>query len=289
MVNRIFAKTVILALVAVSGCQTQQASNPIAFSRLTGDYWQIWTMQPDGSNMKQVTTSSSDKRYPVWPNNDGELLFRTNNNYVFKVNIDTGEESRILETLGLVGGAVPSPTGPELLLVRYRSQLKDSANLWVSKSIGENPKILTREAGLQYDPDWSPDGSRIAYICGHGYRTDELYVVDSDGKNKRRLTKNEAIEVLPAWSPDGRTIVYVSDVTGDYEISLMDANGGHRKRLTDTVGIDTRPCWSPNGKKIMFVSNRQGPLQLWVMNNDGSNSRKLTTGAPSMDPAWRRK
>ena len=244
-------------------------------------------MRPDGSEAKQITASASDKRYPTWTKDGRELLFRTNNNHTFSVDLATGEEKRVLSPLGLSSGAVPSPAGSKLVLARFRNQVKDSANLWLTTLEGKKSRILTRDAGMQYDPAWSPDGRQIAYISGHGYRTDELYVIDSDGKNKRRLTNNKAIELLPAYSPDGKTIAYVSDVTGNYEIWLMDANGSNRRQLTDSEGIDTRPCWSPDGSKIMFVSNRKGELQLWIMNYDGTNPRQVTTESPSMDPAWR--
>ena len=289
MANKVFNLIALFALVVVSGCQVQQpVDGTIAFSRLTGDYWQIWTMQPDGKAAKQITTSPADKRYPAWGKDGQGLLFRTNNNQVFSVSLDAGEENRILATLGLIGRVVPSPDSSKLLLVRLKTQLRDSSALWLTTLEGKDSRILTRDAGLQYDPAWSPDGKRIAYISSHGYRTAELYTIASDGRNKLRLTDNKAIELLPAFAPDGKTIAYVSDVTGDYEIWLMDSNGGNRRQLTDNKGIDTRPYWSPDGNKIMFVSNRSGVLQLWIMNSDGSNPQELTAGAPSMDPTWRR-
>lgn len=290
MARKVFTLTALLALTILAGCQTAQpVSNSIAFSRLTGDYWQIWTMQPDGSKAKQITTSPSDKRYPVWADDGQELLFRNNNSEVFSVSFDNGKENLILTSLGLSGGVVPSPDGDKLALVRFRTQLKDSANLWLTTLEGKDSRILTRGAGVQYDPAWSPDGKKITYICGHGYQTHELYIMDSDGKNRRRLTDNKALEVLPTFSPDGKSIAYASDITGDFEIWLMDPDASNPKQITDSKGIDTRPFWSPDGSKIMFASNRSGGLQLWIMNSDGSNARQLTTEAPSMDPAWKRK
>lgn len=287
MNNKILISITIVTLVVVSGCQ--QAGNSVAFTRLTGDHWQIWTARPDGSNTKQITASAMDKRYPVWPKNDRELFFRTNNNQTFCVDLDSGCESKALETMGLNDGVIPSPDGSKLLVVKFKTQLKDSGNLWLTTLDGKDRlKILTRGPGLHYNPTWSPDSGRIAYIDGYGYRSDELYIMDSDGKNKCRLTNNKAIDVLPDFSPDGKRIAYVSDITGNYEIWLIDSDGGNPKQLTDFEGIDTKPSWSPDGRKIMFVSDRGGPLQLWVMDSNGGNVKQLTTGNPSMDPAWRK-
>jgi TolB protein len=282
------AQRPVVETVALCDSHIQSADNSIAFSRLTNGHWQIWTMNSDGSEMMQVTTSMSDKRYPAWSKGQSKLFYRTNNNHAFSVNLSTGEEKRIAAQLGIISSIVPSPDGDRLLLVRFRTQPKDSANLWLSKLDGKNARILSSDMGMQTDPTWSEDGKKIVYISGHGGDMHELVMIDSDGRNEHRLTNNKAMEVLPAFSPDGKTIAYASNMTGDFEIWLMDSDGANQRRLTNSFGLDTRPCWSPDGKQIMFVSNRSGKLQLWIINSDGGNPRQLTDGAPSMDPAWRR-
>ncbi|UCE98680.1 MAG: PD40 domain-containing protein [Planctomycetota bacterium] len=283
-------KTIVSASIAIlimaAGCQVPTGT--IVFSRLTGDYWQIWTMQPDGKATKQITTSPSDKRYPIWAEDGKKILFRTNNNKAFIVDVDSREEKKILESFGLIGSLSESPDGSRVVFVRYKDNFKDSSNLWISTPGAKMQKVLTRDTGLQYDPAWSHDGRKIAYVSGHGFQTHELYMVNPDGKNKCKITDNKALEVLPAFSPDGNSIAYVSDITDDFEIWLMDIDGSNTRQITNSSGIDTRPFWSPDGDKIVFVSNRSGQLQLWIMNKDGSSARQLTSGAPSMDPAWKK-
>ncbi len=278
----------LLTLMFIVGCQTQSAYGPIALSRLTDSYWQIWTMKADGSNIRQVTTSPSDKRYPVWAEDGGKLLFRTNNNHVLSVDLDTSQENRLMDSFGLSGGIVPSPDGSKLVVVRYRNQPRDSSSLWLTTSGGKDSRMLTSDAGMQYGPCWSPDGKQIIYVDSHGYRTAELYIINPENKNKQRLTNNKARELLPVFSPDGKTIAYTSDETGNYEIWLMDPEGGNRRQITNSGAMDTRPFWSPDGSKIMFASNRGGELQIWIMNSDGSDPKQLTTGSPCMDPTWRK-
>lgn len=273
--------------ISVSEKQVQPAIGNIVFSQSTGDYWQIWTMQSDGKKQRQLTFSPSDKRYPSWRKHSTKILYRNNNNQAIILDPQKAEESRILSKLGLIGSLSESPGGDKLLLVRFRTEVMDSSDLWIVSIDGKDRKILTRDVGLQYDPVFSPDGKKIAYISGHGYQTHELFVMDSDGSHKKQLTKNKALELLPAFAPSGQKIAYVSDATGDYEIWVMDTDGSNAKQLTDSEGIDTRPCWSPDGSQIMFVSDRSGELQLWIMNSNGSDPVQLTRGAPSMDPAWR--
>jgi TolB protein len=278
----------ILVLFVTLGCQAPKRESSIVFSRLTGSYWQIWTMDADGGTLKQITKSANDKRYPVWSNDNQKLLYRTNNNGAFIFDLQTGEEKQILPEMGIIGSISQSPVSDDLLITRFRTEIMDSSNLWLTSIDGSHRTLLTRDIGLQYDPAWSPDGKEIAYVSGHGYQTHELYIINSDGSNKRQLTNNKALELLPAFSPDSNRIAYVSDQTGDFEIWVMDVNGNNVKQLTYKEGLDTRPCWSQDGTKILFVSNRSGVLHLWIMDSDGKNPRQLTSGASCMDPDWKR-
>jgi len=276
-----------LMMCLAPGCRGGQSPGTIAFSRRTGDHWQIWTINPDGRGGRQITTSPSDKRYPAWTRDGKRLLYRDNNNRAFAFDLTTGREYRILATLGMIGSLAQSPVGDKLLVVRFDATLKDHSNLWLTSIQGRDQRMLTRDAGLQYDPAWSRNGKRIAYISGQGYQRHELYLMNADGTNKQRLTVNAALELLPAFSPDGSKIAYVSDVTGDFNVWVINADGSNPRQLTGDPGIDTRPCWSPRGRAILFVSDRSGSLQLWTMNVDGGDLRQLTHGSPSMEPAWK--
>ncbi len=287
--NKVVKISVILLTLYLAGCQAKHSNNLIAFSRLTGDYWQIWTMQPDGGKAVQLTKSESDKRYPIWTSNGKEILFRDNNNRAYMVNLATVKEEKILKSFGYIGSLVPSPDDKQILFVRFQAELRDNSNLWIASKDGQNQRILTRDAGLQYDAAWSPDGKEIAYISGQGYQKHNLFLISSSGSNKRQLTNDKAMELLPAISPEGKNIAYVSDITGNFDIWLMELDGQNPRQLTVYEGIDTRPCWSPDGKRIMFVSDRSGSQQIWIMNSDGSNPKQLTRLAPSMDPTWLRK
>lgn len=297
-------KNIILLIVLVlpvflTGCHKQIASKPfeksmpseslIAFSRLTDDHWQIWIIRPDGSGSRQITKSPCDKRYPVWAEEGRALYYRTNNSEAFRVDLITGMETRLFKSLGLNGGVLPSPDGTKQLFVRIRFEPKDSSNIWLADSEGNNAKMLTKGTGMDYDPSWSPDGQRIAYVHSYSAGTSEVYTIDIDGKNIQRLTKNTVLDLSPVFSPDGKQIAYVSNITGNYEIWIMDSDGSSNIQLTQSDGLDTRPFWSPDGKEIVFVSNRSGDEQLWIMSKDGSNVRQFTEGPPSIDPAWRGK
>jgi Tol biopolymer transport system component len=94
---------------------------------------------------------------------------------------------------------------------------------------GSNLQRLTRRPGFQ--PDWSPDGSRIVFgsLDGHD---GEVFVMNADGSDLIRLTRNRFEETLPAWSPDGLTIAFASRRDRNTDIYLMNAEGSDQVRLT---------------------------------------------------------
>ena len=131
-------------------------------------------------------------------------------------------------------------------------------------------------------PTWSPDGTRIAFVCRWATGTD-LCIVNRDGTGLLRLTDDTQRDDSPAWSPDGARIAFArypagstSDVSA--EIVLMDVA---TKQITPlTLGLD--PSWSPDGSRLVFA----GGDGLFVIGASGGNRTRLTAGAHRA-PAWR--
>ena len=154
-------------------------------------------------------------------------------------------------------------------------------------TMNANGSGLTRLSGSGiYDaaPEWSPDGSKIAFFSARD-GNDEIYVMDADGSNPVNLTNNTSFDSAPSWSPDGGRIVFASDRDGAaYEIYVMDADGGNVFRLP---GEGFYPSWSPDGRRIVFQTSRDGNGEIYVMDDDGGNPVNLTQ-SPGDDqyPAW---
>lgn len=269
-------------LLTVMG-QPVVAAEELVYSRLTEGFWQIWR-QSEGGEAKQLTVSPSDKRHPVMAQ-DGTLVYHTHNNRVVRWHAGTEEE--VLPDLWPVRDFVPSATGERAAFSRCRTDVVDQCNLWLLHLATNTRALLTHDAGIQYQPAWSPDGATIAYAAGAGPNTYEIFTIKADGTGQTQLTKNQANDFTPAWSPDGAHIVWSANVTGDYDIWVMQADGSEAKPLTQSAGLDARPAWSPDGTQIAWCANRAGRLAVWVMASDGSNQRPGVAGdAPTCDPSW---
>jgi Tol biopolymer transport system component len=152
------------------------------------------------------------------------------------------------------------------------------------------------------NPDWSPDGSRIAFSSDRTGKN-EIYLMKADGSDQTRLTynpdktnPNQSWE--PKWSPDGTKIAFTfgyTPVPSDTRssIDIMNADGTNQLRITFQAKAgfqdqaDLEPDWSPDGTRIVFTSNRVVNRQIYVMNADGSDQTRLTyDGGYNNQPVW---
>jgi Tol biopolymer transport system component len=149
-------------------------------------------------------------------------------------------------------------------------------DIFVMNVDGSNVTRLTFAEGLDYDPAFSPDGTKIAFVSGRGAKND-IFIMNADGSGQRRLTPQWFNDYSPAFSPDGRKIVFYSlrhrDVEEEGEISVINADGSELRQLTYNDFSDCWPCFFPDGSSILYVSG--DPQDLCVMNADGSSPRKI--------------
>lgn len=147
-------------------------------------------------------------------------------------------------------------------------------------------KRLTTDPATDFDPTWSPDGTRIAFRSQRD-GNDEIYIMNSDGTCQINLTNNPADDWSPAWSSDGTKIAFAHFFDGKSfsDIAVINIDGSGLKRLTTSHG--EYPAWSPDGTQIAFASARDGNYEIYVMNADGTAQTRLTDDpAYDMSPVW---
>ena len=147
---------------------------------------------------------------------------------------------------------------------------------------------VTRNRASDYDPAWSPDSRRIAFVSSRDGDS-EIYVVNVDGSGTTRLTGVPGEDENPAWSPDGARIAFWSDRDDDADIYVMNSDVDQpRWRSRRTTTMTSYSPWSPDGARIAFTSDRdrQGDEEIFAMNADGSGVVQLTATSGDTDDWW---
>ena len=322
-------KRVAVALLAgafLAGCaggSSDSQEGAIAFTVSRGGFGEIWIMDSDGNNAKQLTepgsadTDASGNRSPAW-SPDGTLVAyvgtgdaveedpRDQEIYVMQAD---GTEPRRL-TNDRVPDSTPawSPDG-ERIAFSTSGPLGGGGVIVVMSADGQERAEVTRlpdtrNVVVDSQPTWSPDGSLLAFtrstydLAGES-RTD-IYTIAPTGVDERLLVEDAA---EPAWSPDGERIAFttVRDLFGltcfhecsaAREIYVAAADGTELRRLTESEAADVFPAWSPDGERIAFTSDRSNPPahenEIYVMDADGGDVQRLTTNDVwDLEPAWR--
>jgi Tol biopolymer transport system component len=102
------------------------------------------------------------------------------------------------------------------------------------------------------------------------------------------FTYGQTFILQSAWSPDGMRIAFVIQSYGKRHIfAISNLGAGVVVALTNKSSAnDVAPTWSPDGTKIYFQSDRSGTNQIWSMNADGSGLTQLTNTGQSFSPSW---
>ena len=203
-----------------------------------------------------------------------------------------------------------SPSGRNIAFTSDRNNPCGPSEIYVMNAKPEgkknHPRNLTKNAAVDEEPSFSPDGTKIVFTSDRDDSAGDIYVMNSDGSNPTRLTNNSAFDADANFSPDGTKIVFRSGrVSGDNsEVFVMDAvdsnNDGEGDNMTnisnDSTANDAFPAFSPDGNQIVFRSNRttgtgvnnpEEDYEVFVTNVNGTGLSQLTVNDEADNrPDW---
>jgi len=148
--------------------------------------------------------------------------------------------------------------------------------LQVADSDGYNANFILAHREPIISPQWSPDGSRIAYVSFERQKP-IVFVHNLLDGTRTVLANYPGSNSAPSWSPDGRKLAVVLSKDGISNIYTINADGSGLTRITNTQSIDTEPAFSPDGRHILFTSDRAGGPQIYRMRADGSGQAERMT------------
>ena len=283
------------------------ANGRIAFASDRTGTFEVFTMNADGSDVRQLTPNGdvnpttnapAQDREPAWSPDGQRLAFRSDragNNDVWVMNADGTGATNLTNDGAPEGEMSWSPDGTRLV---FRRIVASGEQLFVMNADGSGDTQLTT-SGQNYRPDWSPDGSRIVFSSDRG-TGEQIFVMNADGSSQTPLTSPGGGQFDPAWSPDGSRIAFARESAidaGDADLIVMTAAGAGQQNITNSAPNEYYPAWSPDGTRIAIartppnvpgVANSGGDI--FVLAPDGSGLTNITNTADhDTDPDWQRR
>ncbi|MFL5619957.1 MAG: TolB family protein [Gemmatimonadaceae bacterium] len=198
---------------------------------------------------------------------------------------------RLLASLLLLSGCgsdagVGPDASEDLEIVQARSETGASADvdLYLMRADGTSGRRLTGMFGVEFFPEWSPDGRQVLFAR---LADDRQWLVDSDGSGLRTLETRPSDNAR--WSPDGAWIVFhrvLGAITSELVVMHPDGSGERsvtRGLVSQPYGA---PSWSADGR-IAFRRG-DGMSGIWTVKSDGSTLAQLTADPGDQMPRWSR-
>jgi len=265
----------------------------IGFLSAESGSMQIWEMNPDGSDRKQISNVE-----------DGVTGFKYAPNQ--KMVVYT-KEIMIENKFADLYEGLPKASGRLMndLMYRHWDSWKDSKShvfvaeydgekIWNDKDImeGEPYDAPLKPFGGMEQIDWSPDGNIVAYTSkkktGKEYTistNSEIYFYNLDNGKTTNITEGMmGYDVAPVFSPDGKYVAWESMERDGYEsdknrLYIMEIATGDKtyatKDFDQNVGSLT---WTPDSKSIYFTSDVQGTFQIYQYTLKGNKIEQITNG-----------
>ncbi len=93
-------------------------------------------------------------------------------------------------------------------VIAFESNRDGNYEIYVMNADGSGQTNLTNNPAFDFAPDWSPDGTKIAFHSERDSFLDAIYVMNADGSDQTKLTNHPSNNFDPAWSPDGSKIAF---------------------------------------------------------------------------------
>ncbi len=205
---------------------------------------EIFVIGVDGTGLRQLTDNSYPNLFPSYSPDDTRIAYLSMRSTMDIYVMDgAGGDQRLLYDSGFQDSDINWGGGGRIAFTR-------NSQIWTMKDDGSDARQVTSppragqwgNANLpfgDYDPNFSPDGSRIAFerleddTISHGNYN--LFVIDATGTGETRLTNTGYSQGLPTWSHAGDRLVYVVAAEGDrgaYDIHMIDASGANDQNIT---------------------------------------------------------
>jgi Tol biopolymer transport system component len=291
-----------------AGAQTARIvfQAPVTFNKpapkpATYRYQEIFSMNPDGSGVVQLTSTATNSTGPRWSPGQAYIAFcRSSAVWVMEAQGELNGGRSFPVATASWGGTDWSPDGSMLV---FQGTNEGLYLVPVNASAGTAGTPVLFHAGSWFNPNWSPDGTKIAANGSDDGSANYIVVFDAATGAELAIFSAPSPNVAlypnfsPQWSPDGTHIAFAgpatttttsrsgkTTTTSYQEIFLANPDGTDITRLTHLNSSSFSPTWSPDGSTLAFRCDITGTASIYTM--PLSSSTITLVQSPGLNLDW---
>ena len=260
----------------------------IAFSSNRDGNWEIYIMNPDGSQQERLTRHNAGDFSPVWSPTGEHILFVSNRDGLRDLFLMDADGRNVRRVFKRRAQRVEPTWAPDGQRIAYHAETPQwNIQTGTIQGIGGFQVALAEVQGG--NPSWSPDGEEIAFVAGKESR--RIYIVELRSRTERAFLPNETSWMYgPAWSPDGKKLAFSWLKWGlgrRDTIHVANRDGSGLKQIgKPALGI-FHPTWSPDGEKLVYTEEVvDRDRQIVTIDLQTRRRKQLTRLGLNMAPSW---
>ncbi|MBG7609433.1 MAG: serine/threonine-protein kinase [Anaerolineae bacterium] len=193
----------------------------IAFASDRTGLSQIWMVNVNGTELRQITHAQRGACQPSWSPTGAQLAYI-------------------------------SPCKENL-------EIYTNTSIYIIDVDGSDATELPTSSGGDFDPAWSPDGRLIAFTSLQANGRAQIYVVQLATQKIIRLSEEYNIDINPSWSADSSQLLFITTRNGPYQIWTMNRDGSNQLRFSTSRDLkNSHPVWAFDGKEVLFTQRPVG-------------------------------